>query len=75
MNYRKKLFKGGPSKVDAKTISELEKNMSGNILGIPFNPNEVKERFQKIPKTKKPKPKTAYSERFYSKEELKKLEN
>ena len=48
--------------------------MSGNILGIPFNPNEVKERFQKIPKTKKPKPETAYSKRFYSKEELKKLE-
>ena len=36
--------------------------------------NEVKERFQQIPKTKNPKPKTAYSEKFYSKEELKKLE-
>ena len=74
MNYRKKLFAGGPAKVDAKSVSELEKNMSGNIMGIPFNPNEVKERFQQIPKTKNPKPKTAYSEKFYSKEELKKLE-
>ena len=73
MKYRKKLFGGGPAKVEANSIQELDKNMSGNVMGIPFDANEVNKRFEAKPKKTPQIKRGSFQDRFKpknSKEDL-----